>query len=193
MRFDLSRVKADEFWSRANKLGACWLWTGFLDGKGYGRFTIARGIAGAYSEGAHRVSWALTNGAIPTGVHVLHNCDNPWCVNPAHLRLGTHAENMADMATRGRARGGSKPGEACGHAKLSWDTVREIRRLWALPSHPSQRALGERFGVDRATISYVVRGKTWPDGVAFSDPESTTTRATAGEGSGSNSAVGVGG
>lgn len=83
------------------KAGAdeCWLWTGGKQGKGYGQFFLP----GGKPIGAHRYSWMLHNGAeIPPGMHVMHSCDNPPCVNPAHLRVGTNRENLQDCAAKGR-------------------------------------------------------------------------------------------
>lgn len=77
----------------------CWIWTRGCSGDGYGRLRV-----NGADVSTHRLAWSLANGAIPAGAHVLHNCDMPLCVNPAHLRLGSHAENMADKAQRQRGR-----------------------------------------------------------------------------------------
>jgi hypothetical protein len=110
----------DRFWEKVDKSGDCWLWTGHRGCKGYGA---------AWAEGrhqaAHRVSWELAFGAIPDGLHVLHHCDNPPCVNPDHLWLGTNSDNQRDCVAKGRANpllfGG-------GLARLSW--AGPTRRPW---------------------------------------------------------------
>ena len=92
------------FWAKVDKNGqnGCWLYTGFIKWDGYG-WTCRRG---RYMT-AHRYAWILTHGEPQPGLEIMHLCDNPPCCNPAHLRLGTHTENMADMAARGRANGGN--------------------------------------------------------------------------------------
>lgn len=89
----------ERFWKhvRVASESECWPWTGFKAPYGHGRVSVNRKM-----DNAHRVSWRLAFGEIPDGKHVLHNCHNPSCVNPGHLRLGTHRENMDDRNALGR-------------------------------------------------------------------------------------------
>lgn len=97
------RSLEERFWEKVQKTDSCWPWTGFLNHFGYGNISSG----GRYGRPirAHRVSWELHNGPIPDGLFVLHNCpsgDNPACVNPAHLWLGTKLQNSRDMMAKGR-------------------------------------------------------------------------------------------
>lgn len=88
---------ADRFWSKVERGDGCWLWRGAIDGNGYGGIKIAGKM-----YRCSRVAYELTNGPIPAGLIVLHSCDNRACVNPAHLRSGTHKDNTRDMIERKR-------------------------------------------------------------------------------------------
>lgn len=111
----------DRFWNKVDRSGDCWTWQGSRDRKGYGRVSVnQRPVL------AHRFSWTLSHGPIPDGLCVLHKCDNPPCVNPEHLFLGTIADNNRDMVAKGRhARYGSKFTHCrAGHEYTPENTVR---------------------------------------------------------------------
>lgn len=105
---------------------------------------------------AHRVSWVLNIGPIPPGQDVLHQCDNPPCVNPSHLFLGTNRDNIADKMAKGRQ--SRLPGESNGYAKLSADQVRAIRSSGA-----GYRATARAYGVTRECIMAIRKRWTWRD------------------------------
>lgn len=143
-------------------MSGCWLWVAGANARGYGSVNC-----GGASHLAHRLSWRMHRGEIPDGLSVCHRCDNPSCVNPDHLFLGTHAENMADRNRKGRVASGPRSGawkstwkrcagERHPKAKLTEDAVREIRA-----STDPERALAARYGVSKATISNVRLNKGW--------------------------------
>lgn len=160
------------FWSKVDKisgpmhptLGRCWVWTGGRFRFGYGKVCSAK-----KKLLAHRLAWKDFAGAIPDGLCVLHNCDNPPCVNPAHLFLGTQADNNADRDAKGRqvALRGDRHhlrvnpeqiirGESHGRSKLTDAKVRAIRL--AIGSHVM---VGREFGVSESTIALIRKGRIW--------------------------------
>jgi hypothetical protein len=135
------------FWMRVDKSGgpdACWPWTAARKPMGYGHFVWKE-----KHYNAHRYSWALANGPIPTGMHVLHRCDNQPCVNPKHLFIGTHQDNMIDMHVKGRR---------VKQQKLSVAKVREIR---ALKGSKTAQELAGIYGCSDRQIYTVWRNAQW--------------------------------
>lgn len=147
---------AERFWTYVDVWGddACWEWLGGRWGQmHYGRFKY-RGAT--YS--AHRVAWQLTHGQIPDGLFVLHRCDNPPCVNPSHLFLGTQKDNLVDRDRKGRSV--YHRGAANSAAKLSESAVAEIRAQYK--AGRLQRDIAKDFGTTQTNVSWIVRGLTWP-------------------------------
>lgn len=133
---------------------SCWEWTGRLH-NGYGSFDRKCPDGKWRPERAMRTSYRLLVEPIPEGLGVLHTCDNPKCVNPNHLFLGTNADNCADKVSKNR----QQKGEDQPLSKLTEAEVQEIRNL----HHQGHtlKQLGEQFGVDKSTIGYITRRKTW--------------------------------
>jgi hypothetical protein len=141
------------FWRHVIKTRKCWFWDLSKNGD-YGAIKIA-----GVQKKAHRFCWELHFGAIPKGLEVCHTCDNPSCVRPSHLFLGTHLDNMSDCARKGRTNGAAKsqPGEQNARAKLTWEIVDYIRA-----SKEGMMALSRRFGVHYAHICSIKSGNRWP-------------------------------
>ena len=129
----------------------CWLWCGGTSGKGYGTLGVGSMVDGTRAHAyAHRLSYEFYIGPIPDGLDVLHRCDTPPCVNPAHLFLGTHSDNALDAIAKGKWPA----------TKLTPVDITQIRRRYRFRVI-TQRMLGAEYGVTRRTIEAVVKG--WRD------------------------------
>lgn len=143
------RSTPEKFWSRVRKTETCWLWVG-------GKFKIGYGSFGAPSKYAHRVSYEMHFGPIPEGMEVCHRCDVKACVNPDHLFLGSHADNMRDAAEKARM----PRGENNTNAKLTEAAIREMRIAYAVGGVTYEN-LGQKYGVSRHVASLAVRQIIW--------------------------------
>lgn len=145
---DIGHRKQPEefFWKKINRGDHCWIWTGMIDGHGYGL---------VHSNGehirAHRLSWILHFGNIPMGLCVLHKCDIPACVNPSHLFLGTKADNSRDMAQKNRGTRGRGQ-------KLTEEDVHKIKLMASTIKYVD---IASQFNVDASLISLIVHEKRW--------------------------------
>lgn len=145
------RSLADRLAARTAKGPGCWLIAGYQQ-PGHGYVYIGNGHNDPPYLSAHRAAYLLAYGPIPDGLEVMHSCDVPNCVNPAHLSLGTHAQNLHDSLHKGRF-------NAFGIQKLNAAQVREIRER-ALAGE-TQKAIGARFGIARNTVSGIVNRRKW--------------------------------
>lgn len=135
----------DRFMSHVTKDDGtgCWLWNGSRNWAGYGLFLVGSRTTGRRHNGAHRVSHELFNGPIPEGMDVCHRCDNPPCVNPAHLFVGTRRDNVLDMVTKGRARKPKRTVCKRGHPATPGEDCKECARLRSR-RHYARNAESER-------------------------------------------------
>ncbi len=153
------------FWRKVDKRGPdeCWEWTGAKRQRGYGSFKgpVRNGVRlepGPAVLTAHRVSYVLAHGPVPNGLLVLHRCDNPPCCNPAHLWLGTDAENARDKMLKGRV----------GLSDIDFDAVRAIRAARA--SGVRLRVLAAKYGVSMAAISRIAGGVNYAHVTSLTAP-----------------------
>ncbi len=159
----------NRFWSKVDKSQECWVWTAACSPRGYGSFSVSLNEKWV-QRNAHRVSYELTYGPLPVGLFVCHKCDNPSCVRPDHLFLGSQKDNLADMARKRRGTLGDKAtarrfidrmprGEANVSAKLTSIQVLEIRELALQKKSFSE--IARLFRVSDSTIRDIAIGKTW--------------------------------
>ncbi len=160
---------ASRFWAKVVKGDGCWTWTG-ATANGYGVLGMKTEHGWRFSY-AHRLSWQIAYGEVPTGMSVLHHCDNRPCVRPDHLFLGTTQDNLADMRAKGRGFvpktrsgpdhhwfGRDVRGSANPHARLTASDVAEIREQ---AGKVTGAELARRYGVTRSHIGHILRGDRW--------------------------------
>jgi hypothetical protein len=154
------------FWSHVpinSDMAACHEWTGNHNTAGYGVFSTGRrGNRRRYF--AHRYSWEREYGPIPDGMFVCHRCDNPPCVNPSHLFLGTNLDNHRDMWAKGRGFRAVVTGERHYKSRVTVQQVLEIRRRVA--QGETQRSLAKEFGLSTTGLHHIARGDSWKDIIA---------------------------
>src|ERR1700761_3213143 len=144
-----------KFWENVQKTEYCWNYTKRKMKNGYARVTIGK-RPNRKDQLAHRYSWELQYGMIPSGVLVCHHCDNRSCVRPSHLFLGSAADNSNDMLKKGRDRNKVFPGQANGSAKLTWAQVKKIRERKL-----TYKQITERYGIKHSQIHNILSGKCW--------------------------------
>ena len=147
------RCPAKRFWRRWKEFPfhECWEWVGARDKRGYGNFSASR----KRWVIAPRYSWFLTHGTIPDGLCVLHRCDNPGCVRPDHLFLGTHKDNSADMIAKNR----QKRPQKAKNWKLNYEKAELFRRLYT--DGTSIMDIAKKFGLSRGGVAKVISGERW--------------------------------
>jgi HNH endonuclease len=168
----LTASDIDRFWSKVKKSAGCWIWEGCCALNGYGQFHAVKN--GRLTKClAHRISWLISNGGKWPKLQVLHRCDNPACVNPEHLWLGTQLDNLRDMSEKGRGSLGERNGWSThpermrvrdDHpmAKLTSSDVSKIRARYKFRSKTdSTVAIAKDYGVTQSLISHIIRGKLW--------------------------------
>lgn len=150
------RIRSDDvsgrFWSKVDKTDECWVWAAYTSDAGYGFFRLD-----GHSIPAHRYAYEEYYGTVvPSHLFVCHHCDNPPCVRPDHLFLGTTQENTADKVAKGR----QSLGEKHGRAKITENDVRVIRRLYK-EGGVSQAKLAARFGITQIQVSHICLHRAW--------------------------------
>ena len=148
----------ERFWKYTSRAGEdeCWLWKGFRDKDGYGALTLMRkcGKWAWRPVRAHRISWEIHAGPIPSGMCVLHHCDVRECVNPKHLYVGTNRDNQDDVIARNRRKGERQSNHKLTNADVAW--LRSVEPTWA-----NARIMAVKLRITPENASMVMLRKTW--------------------------------
>jgi hypothetical protein len=158
-----TRPLEERFWEKVQKGEGCWEWQAATNKFKYGTFSNGSG-ASKTQKNAHRWAWELTFGPIKDGLYVLHRCDNPLCVRPDHLRLGTQQENIREMHQKGRGwqeRYPERIKRAEDHwlSKMTWEKVREMRARF--DAGESAKSLGGDYGIKNSQAQRICTRKSW--------------------------------
>jgi hypothetical protein len=149
----MKRTLEERFWEKVQTGAGCWEWLAVRDRRGYGQL----GVNGKTRK-AHRLSWEINNGPIPDGLFVCHHCDNPGCVRPSHLFLGTHQDNMRDMIEKGRGHGYTFLSSAeRDWVRFLWERGRVVRGEGMARVRMSAEEIAREFGVTSQTILRIAR------------------------------------
>lgn len=165
LSYVLTSKDIGRFWSKTQKTETCWLWIAATDRKGYGYFSVGpkRSEDGSIRNtmrASHRVAYEIANGPIPDALWVLHKCDNPRCVNPGHLFLGTSQDNVTDMDQKGRRVSNPMRGSRHANAILDEASVKEIVRRHRERGE-TQAGLAAEYGVSISTVNHIFTGRLW--------------------------------
>jgi hypothetical protein len=146
-RLMIDEVAERRFWAKVEKTEDCWIWTGARNPDGYGNVGIRKKFMKA-----HRVAWMITSGPIPEGMRVLHRCDNPSCVKPDHLFIGSQYDNVKDMERKNRA----VKCRGSGHSlsQFTEAQVSSFRREWA--TGVTALSLCQKYGIPTSTMHYIL-------------------------------------
>lgn len=149
----------NRFWSKVDKSNgddSCWEWTAYKYPNGYASIRL-NGVR----YYAHRASWIIHYGEIPEGLLVCHHCDNPPCVNPSHLFLGTTQDNVNDKMNKGRYRAGHVSGEDHPNSRFNWEIINKIRKSYA--EGVTQQELADKYNTSQAYIGKIIKNIWWKD------------------------------
>jgi hypothetical protein len=148
-----SSTISKRFWARTIPSNECIRWLGAITSAGYGCVRINK-----QTYQAHRVAYELEKGEIPSNMYVIHTCDNRWCVNPEHLFIGTHQDNMTDKIRKGRQP--QHHGENNPRARLTQKDIKEIRELYH-SGNWKQKDIGLLFGIHQTHVSRIITWGVW--------------------------------